>query len=189
MIVDFQHHFTPQNLNKAGPRRPPRFFRIPTLQRTPSCTIRSLLYDPRREHVRMMDVAGVDAAWLTSTAAGSNAPDLGRHVAFHQRQGEEGGKGIIGRFGSFAHAHPTPAAPTRSRRWFCYQRAFGFQGVTICSELTANGSTAPAIEPFLGRSRQARHVRVRASGAQAQPPEQFDAPYDTAARRRPRGSR
>src|ERR1700734_4178368 len=63
MIVDFQHHFTPRELIKEDPGD--RLILNYDASGAPSYTIHSLLYD-LDEHVRMMDVAGIDAAWLTS---------------------------------------------------------------------------------------------------------------------------
>ncbi|MFZ3360515.1 MAG: hypothetical protein WA177_17315, partial [Xanthobacteraceae bacterium] len=63
MIVDFQHHFTPRELIKNDPGD--RLVLNYDASGAPSYTVHSLLYD-LDEHVAMMDVAGIDAAWLTS---------------------------------------------------------------------------------------------------------------------------
>ena len=63
MIVDFQHHFTPRELIKADPGD--RLILHYDENGAPSYTVHSLLYD-LDEHIRMMDLAGIDAAWLTS---------------------------------------------------------------------------------------------------------------------------
>ena len=63
MIVDFQHHFTPRELIKEDPGD--RLILHYDAQGAPSYTIHKLLYD-LDEHVKMMDTAGIDAAWLTS---------------------------------------------------------------------------------------------------------------------------
>src|SRR6516165_7314283 len=63
MIVDFQHHFTPRELIKEDPGDRLVLHYDPL--GAPSYTVHSLLYD-LDEHVRMMDLAGIDAAWLTS---------------------------------------------------------------------------------------------------------------------------
>src|SRR5215813_8867749 len=73
MIVDFQHHFTPRELIKGDPGD--KLILHSDENGAPSYTVHSLLYD-LDEHIRMMDVAGIDAAWLTS-AAGMSA-DLER---------------------------------------------------------------------------------------------------------------
>ena len=63
MIVDFQHHFIPRELAKepAGTKTAVRFDK----DGVPSMTPNSVLYD-LDEHIRMMDAAGIDAAFLTS---------------------------------------------------------------------------------------------------------------------------
>src|ERR1700729_1363284 len=73
MIVDFQHHFTPRELIKEDPGD--RLVLHYDENGAPSYTVHSLLYD-LDEHVRMMDEAGIDAAWLTSAAG--MAADLDR---------------------------------------------------------------------------------------------------------------
>ena len=62
MIVDFQHHFTPRELIKQDPGD--RLIVHFDENDAPSYTIHSLLYD-LDEHIKMMDVAGIDAAFLT----------------------------------------------------------------------------------------------------------------------------
>src|SRR5260370_5953589 len=73
MIRDFQHHFTPRELTKDDPGD--RLILHYDENGAPSYTVHRLLYD-LDEHVRMMDVAGIDAAWLTSAAG--MAADLER---------------------------------------------------------------------------------------------------------------
>src|SRR5260370_19706569 len=65
MIVDFHHHFTPRELIKEDPGD--RLVLHYDALGAPSYTVHSLLYD-LDEHVRMMDLAGIDVAWLTSAA-------------------------------------------------------------------------------------------------------------------------
>jgi len=59
MIVDFQHHFTPRELIKEDPGTG-KIIRYDD-QGVPSYSIHSLLWD-LDEHIRMMDVAGIDVA-------------------------------------------------------------------------------------------------------------------------------
>ena len=66
MIVDFQHHFTPRELIKEDPGD--RLVVHFDENGAPSYTVHSLLYD-LDEHIRMMDYAGIDAAFLTSASA------------------------------------------------------------------------------------------------------------------------
>ena len=65
MIIDFQHHFTPRELIKDDPGD--RLVHHYDENGAPSYAVHSLLYD-LDEHIRMMDAAGIDAAWLTSAA-------------------------------------------------------------------------------------------------------------------------
>jgi predicted TIM-barrel fold metal-dependent hydrolase len=70
VIVDFQHHYTPRHL--VEPRlRDGRATLIYT-DGAPSYILHPLLWD-LDEHVRMMDVAGIDAAMLSSGAAMDSA--------------------------------------------------------------------------------------------------------------------
>src|SRR5258705_8540411 len=80
MIVDFQHHFTPRDLIKDDPGD--RLVLHYDENGAPSYTVHSLLYD-LDEHIRMMDAAGIDAAWLTSAAG--MAADLERSQICNQR--------------------------------------------------------------------------------------------------------
>src|SRR5277367_2576424 len=77
MIVDFQHHFTPRELIKEDPGD--HLILNYDASGAPSYTVHSLLYD-LDEHVRMMDVAGIDAAWLTSAAGMCADPETSRFV-------------------------------------------------------------------------------------------------------------
>ena len=81
MIVDFQHHFTPRELIKEDPGD--RLILHYDENGAPSYTVHSLLYD-LDEHIRMMDLAGIDAAWLTSAAG--MAADLEREIVAEQER-------------------------------------------------------------------------------------------------------
>src|ERR1700756_775412 len=100
MIVDFQHHFTPRELIKDGPGA--RLILHYDALGAPSYTVHSLLYE-LDEHIRMMDVAGIDAAWLTSAAG--MAGHLGRSKLWHQKA-KQAERDYPGRFIGAAHAHP-----------------------------------------------------------------------------------
>src|SRR5262249_45123535 len=77
MIVDFQHHFTPRELIKDDPGD--RLVLHYDALGAPSYTVHALFYD-LDEHVRMMDLAGIDAAWLTSAAGMCADPQASRLV-------------------------------------------------------------------------------------------------------------
>jgi hypothetical protein len=99
MIIDFQHHFTPRELIKEDPGD--RLILHYDAQGAPSYTIHSLLYD-LDEHVRMMDMAGIDAAWLTSAAGMCADLPTSRLVNDKAKQAE---RDYPRRFIGAAHAH------------------------------------------------------------------------------------
>src|SRR5262245_16723030 len=141
MIVDFQHHFTPRELIKEDPGD--RLILRYDENGAPSYTIHKLLYD-LDEHVRMMDEAGIDAAWLTS-ASGMSAPlELSRLCNDKARQAE---RDYPGRFIGAAHAHPLGANDAFKELARC-KHELGFQGVTITSEMDGLYIDAPELEPF-----------------------------------------
>ena len=65
MIVDFQHHFTPHELmpKDLGRRKIVSYDE----HGAPSFILHWMLFD-LDEHIRMMDEAGIDVAFLTSAA-------------------------------------------------------------------------------------------------------------------------
>ncbi len=104
MIVDFQHHFTPRELIKDDPGD--RLVLNYDALGAPSYTVHSLLYD-LDEHVRMMDFAGIDAAWLTSAAGMCADLETSRLVNDKAKKAE---RDYPGRFIGAAHAHPLGGA-------------------------------------------------------------------------------
>ena len=100
MIVDFQHHFTPRELIKEDPGTG-KITRYDD-QGVPSYSINSMLWD-LDEHIRMMDIAGIDAAVL-SCAEGMCGP-LDRCRIVNDRT-FEATQNYPGRFLGIAHAHP-----------------------------------------------------------------------------------
>ena len=163
MIIDFQHHFTPRELIKDDPGD--RLVLNYDAQGTPSYTVHSLLYD-LDEHVRMMDVAGIDAAWLTSAAGMCADLETSRFVNDKAKKAE---RDYPGRFIGAAHAHPLGGADALRELKRC-RHELGFQGVTITSEFDGKWIDDPGMEPFWNEVCEARHVGVRAPRAQAQPP-------------------
>src|ERR1700751_1179409 len=65
MIVDFQHHFTPRELMPKDMSR--RKIVSYDENGAPSFIMHWMLFD-LDEHIRMMDEAGIDVAFLTSAA-------------------------------------------------------------------------------------------------------------------------
>ena len=141
MIVDFQHHFTPRELIKSDPGD--RLVLNYDALGAPSYTVHSLLYD-LDEHVRMMDVAGIDAAWLTSAAGMCADLETSRFVNDKAKAAE---RDYPGRFIGAAHAHPLGGAEARKELNRC-RHELGFQGVTITSEFDGKWIDDPELEPF-----------------------------------------
>jgi predicted TIM-barrel fold metal-dependent hydrolase len=141
MIVDFQHHFTPRELIRDDPGN--RLVLHYDENGAPSYTVHSLLYD-LDEHIRMMDVAGIDAAWLTS-AAGMSA-DLERSKICNQRA-RDAERDYPGRFIGAAHVNPL-GGPEALKELNRCRDELGFQGVVITSEADGKFLDAPDYEPF-----------------------------------------
>ena len=141
MIVDFQHHFTPRELIKADPGD--RLILHYDENGAPSYTVHSLLYD-LDEHIRMMDLAGIDAAWLTSAAGMAADLERSRICNDRARQAE---RDYPGRFIGAAHANPLGGAEALRELNRC-KHELGFQGVTITSEAEGLFVDAPEYETF-----------------------------------------
>jgi predicted TIM-barrel fold metal-dependent hydrolase len=172
MIVDFQHHFTPRELIKRDPGD--RLILHYDALGAPSYTVHALLYD-LDEHVRMMDVAGIDAAWLTSAAGMCADLDTSRFVNDCAKKAE---RDYPGRFIGAAHAHPLGGGAAFAELARC-RHELGFQGVTITSEFDGKWIDDPAMEPFWNEVEKLGlfvfvHPALKLNAAQ-----QFDA-YDTA---------
>jgi predicted TIM-barrel fold metal-dependent hydrolase len=147
MIVDFQHHFTPRELIKDDPGD--RLLLHYDALGAPSYTVHALLYD-LDEHVRMMDLAGIDAAWLTSAAGMCADPQASRLVNDKASQAE---RDYPGRFIGAAHAHPL-GGPSAFKELARCRHELGFQGVVITSEFDGRFIDNPALEPFWNEVRK-----------------------------------
>lgn len=141
MIIDFQHHFTPRECFKEdlGNRRTVQYDETGA----PSYTSHSLLYD-LDEHVRMMDAAGIDAAFLTSSYAMS--ADLERSRLINDKA-KEAERNYPGRFIGAAHVNPLGGAEHLRELKRC-SLELGFPGVVITSEINGKFLDDPEIEPF-----------------------------------------
>jgi len=125
--------------------------------------------------VRMMDLAGIDAAWLTSAAGMCADLESSRLVNDKAKKAE---RDYPGRFIGAAHAHPLGGAAAFEELARC-RHELGFQGVTITSEFDQKFIDAPEIEPFWNEVCKLDmfvfvHPALKLNHAQ-----QFDA-YDTA---------
>ena len=141
MIVDFQHHFTPRELIKQDPGN--RLIVHFDENGAPSYTIHSLLYD-LDEHVKMMDVADIDAAFLTSAAGMSASLEVSKLCNDKAKQAE---KDYPGRFIAAAHAHPLGGKEAMRELNRCAQE-LGCPGVVITSEMDGKFLDDPALDPF-----------------------------------------
>ncbi len=141
MIVDFQHHFTPRELIKEDPGD--RLILHYDAQGAPSYTIHSLLYD-LDEHVKMMDLSGIDAAWLTSAQGMCADLETSRLVNDKAKKAE---KDYPGRFIAAAHANPL-GGPEALKELNRCRHELGCQGVVITSEHDGKFLDNPAYEPF-----------------------------------------
>ena len=141
MIVDFQHHFIPRELAKepAGTKTAIRFDK----DGVPSMTPNSVLYD-LDEHIRMMDTAGIDAAFLTSPPGMCVDTELSRLINDKTKAAE---KDYPGRFIGGAHANPL-GGPDALRELARCSVELGFPGVVITTEIDGTFIDDPALEPF-----------------------------------------
>jgi predicted TIM-barrel fold metal-dependent hydrolase len=172
MIVDFQHHFTPRELIKEDPGN--RLIVHFDENGAPSYTVHSLLYD-LDEHIRMMDLAGIDAAWLTSAAAMCADLERSRFVNGKAKQAE---RDYPGRFIGAAHVHPLGGEEALNELARCRDE-LGFQGVVITSEVGGLFLDAPEYEPFWSAAARLGMFVFVHPALKLNYSQQFDA-YDTA---------
>ncbi len=172
MIVDFQHHFMPRELFKddLGDRRVLQY----DATGAPSYTSHALLYD-LDEHIRMMDAAGIDAAFLSSGAGMGADRERSRFINDKTRDAE---RRYPGRFIGAAHVHPLGGAEALRELARCAEE-LGFPGIVITSEVDGRFLDAPELEPFWAEAeRRGMFVFVHPA-LKLNHPQPFDA-YDTA---------
>jgi 2,3-dihydroxybenzoate decarboxylase len=172
MIVDFQHHFTPREMFKEdlGDKLIVAFDETGA----PSYTSHKLLYD-LDEHVRMMDVAGIDAAFLTCAAGMCADLDRSKFINEKAKQAE---RDYPGRFIGAAHAHPL-GGPDAFRELARCAHEYGFPGVVITSETEGRFIDDPAFEPFWTEAEKLGLFVFVHPALKLNFPQQFDS-YDTA---------
>lgn len=142
MIVDFQHHFTPRELIKDDVSDGKIILNYDKYG-APSYSIHSLLYD-LDEHIRMMDMSGIDIAML-SCAGGMCAPlDLSKFINDKAKQAE---RDYPGRFIGTAHVHPFGGADAMKELARC-KHELNFPGVVIQSEVDGMHLDSPELNPF-----------------------------------------
>jgi predicted TIM-barrel fold metal-dependent hydrolase len=172
MIVDFQHHFAPRELFKEdlGDKLIITFDEIGA----PSYTSHKMLYD-LDEHIRMMDLAGIDAAFLTSAAGMSANLERSKLCNDKAKQAE---RDYPGRFIAAAHANPL-GGPEAFKELNRCAHELNCPGVVITSEQDGRFLDAPEFEPFWAEAVKLGlfvfvHPALKLNFSQ-----QFDA-YDTA---------
>lgn len=141
MIVDFQHHFTPRELMKRdlGDRLELAYDETGA----PSYTSHRLLYD-LDEHIAMMDMAGIDTAFITSGHGMCTNLERSRFINDKAKQAE---RDYPGRFIGGAHVHPLGGPEHLKELNRCAQE-LGFPGVVICSEVDGRFLNSPEFDPF-----------------------------------------
>src|SRR5499426_2177592 len=172
MIVDFQHHFTPRELIKEDPGD--RLVLHYDESGAPSYTVHRLLYD-LDEHIRMMDLAGIDAAFLTS-AAGMSA-DLERSRLCND-MASQAERDYPRRFIGAAHANPLGGRDALRELARC-SHELGFPGVVITSEQDGLFLDAPEFEPFWAEAARLKMFVFVHPALKLNHPQQFDG-FDTA---------
>ena len=141
MLVDFQQQYTPAELLKGDPGK-----LTVDLDRdgNPHYLLNPLLPD-LAAHIRMMDMAGIDAGVLTC-GSGFDQPDIATCRLINDRL-REAEIAHPGRFIGLAHVpalKPAEAAPELKR---CAVD-LGFPGVVIAPELHDLPLDAPELRPF-----------------------------------------
>src|SRR4051794_8417559 len=141
MIVDFQHHYTPPELQKTATASVsarldedgnPSYLQNPLLSDLPA-------------HIRMMDEAGIDAAVL-SCGSGFDQPDLATCGLINDRMAEAA-KNFPGRFIGLAHVPALDAKKVVAELKRCAVD-LKFPGVVIASELQGEALDSEALRPF-----------------------------------------
>lgn len=172
MIVDFQHHFTPRELFKddLGDKLIVAFDDTGA----PSYTSHKLLYD-LDEHIRMMDMAGIDVAFLTSAAGMCAELERSKFINDKAKQAE---RDYPGRFIGAAHVDPL-GGPDAFKELARCTHELGFPGVVITSETNGLFLDAPEFEPFWTEAEKLGRFVFVHPALKLNFPQQYDA-YDTA---------
>jgi len=141
MIIDFEHHFTPREFVSGDVGSAPRTQFDEN--GAPSYTFHSMLYD-LDEHIRMMDIAGIDAALLTSAAGMVSDIERCRKVNEATKKAE---RDYPKRFIGCAHIDPMGDSEHFKELSRCFDE-LGFHGAIIASEVNGLFIDSPRYEPF-----------------------------------------
>ncbi len=141
MLIDFQHHFVPRELVEdrglAGVGLSVDAAGAPRM--TPNALLSDL-----DEHVAMMDLAGIDAAFLTCPPAMCADLHYSRQVNGYTRKAETD---YPRRFIGAAHLNPLGGKDALRELARCAVD-LGFPGVVITSEIDGVFIDDPALDPF-----------------------------------------
>ena len=163
MIVDFQHHFTPRELMPKDLGRPAD----PALRRAGRAELHHALAALRPRRARPHDGRGRHRRRLAHQRGRACAPILRPRASSTTRPRRR--SAIIPAASSAPRMPIRSAAPMRFRSSRAASTNSAFQGVVITSETDGLLSRCARVRAVLERVREARHVRVRAPRAQAQP--------------------
>jgi predicted TIM-barrel fold metal-dependent hydrolase len=133
-----------------------------------------MLYD-LDEHIRMMDVAGVDAAFITSGAGMCVDLERSKFINDKAKQAE---RDYPGRFIGAAHVHPL-GGPAAFKELARCAHELGFPGVVVTSEVDGLFIDAAEFEPFWAEAEKLGLFVFVHPALKLNFPQQFDA-YDTA---------
>jgi predicted TIM-barrel fold metal-dependent hydrolase len=141
MLIDFQQHYTPAELLKGDPSQV-----TADLDRdgNPHYLLNPLLAD-LAAHIRMMDLAGIDAGVL-SCGVGFDQPDVAVCRTINDRM-HEAVRAHPGRFIGLAHVPALEPADAAAELKRCAVE-LGFPGVVIGSELQDQPLDAEGLRPF-----------------------------------------
>jgi predicted TIM-barrel fold metal-dependent hydrolase len=141
MLIDFQHHYTPPELLKGEPGKI-----TVDLDRdgNPSYLLNPLLAD-LAAHIRMMNLAGIEAAVLTC-GSGFDQPDIAVCRLINDRL-REAEKNHPGRFIGLAHVPALKSTEAAAELKRCAVE-LGFPGVVVASELQDLPLDALELRPF-----------------------------------------
>jgi predicted TIM-barrel fold metal-dependent hydrolase len=141
MLIDFQHHYTPPELLKGEPGKI-----TVDLDRdgNPSYLLNPLLAD-LAAHIRMMNLAGIEAAVLTC-GSGFDQPDIAVCRLINDRL-REAEKNHPGRFIGLAHVPALKSTEAVAELKRCAVE-LGFPGVVVASELQDLPLDALELRPF-----------------------------------------
>ena len=147
-VIDFHIHYTPEKFvkEKLGPGESPRTYFVNDM---PAYSYHRQLY-ALDEHVKAMDKAGVDMAFLSSGAGLSNDLDQCRYVNDDLRRVE---KLFPGKLFGLAHVPPTGGEGSL-RELERAARELGYKGAAMASVVGKVELDSPDLWPFYRKANE-----------------------------------